>query len=155
MTKLTIDSPVGPLTLTEEAGAITRLSWGKSAPESGSVHVLGRAQAWLDAYFAGTVRPVTVKLDPRGTPFQRRVWQAMLAIPPGATATYGDLAQQLGSGARAVGGACGANPIPILIPCHRVVAADGGLGGYSGAGGLKTKRTLLDLESRADLALVA
>jgi methylated-DNA-[protein]-cysteine S-methyltransferase len=86
---------------------------------------------------------------PHGSAFQCRVWDALRAIPPGETRTYGDLAQLLGSSARAIGQANGANPIPIVIPCHRVVAAAGRLGGYSGGEGAATKRVLLDLERRA------
>ena len=84
-------------------------------------------------------------LAPAGSGFRQRVWQAMQAIPVGETRSYGALARALGSAPRAVGGACGANPIPILIPCHRVVAG-GGLGGYSGGAGLATKIALLKLE---------
>jgi methylated-DNA-[protein]-cysteine S-methyltransferase len=82
-------------------------------------------------------------LTPAGTPFQRRVWATLAEIPFGQTRSYGDLARELGSGPRAVGGACGRNPIPLLIPCHRVLTADGHLGGYSGQGGLVTKMQLL------------
>jgi methylated-DNA-[protein]-cysteine S-methyltransferase len=85
----------------------------------------------LQAYFRDPHAPFTVPLALEGTPFQRRVWKALQAIPPGSALTYGELAQQLGTAARAVGGACRTNPIPILIPCHRVVARQG-LGGYAG-----------------------
>ena len=100
---------------------------------------------WLDAYFAGE-RPdlADVPLAPRGTAFQRRVWSALLAIPYGETLTYGELAAELGSSPRAVGAAVGRNPISVIIPCHRVVGADGSLTGY--AGGLDRKRVLLALE---------
>src|SRR5690606_13127856 len=81
-----------------------------------------------------------------GTDFERRVWRAMIAIPQGRTQTYGEVARMLGSTPRAVGGACGANPIPLVIPCHRIVGAGGALGGYSGGRGAETKRFLLELE---------
>ena len=88
--------------------------------------------AQLQAYFHDPRAPFTVPLRPNGTAFQRRVWEALRALPPGTVLTYGELAKQLGSAARAIGGACRANPIPILIPCHRVVGQQG-LGGYAGA----------------------
>lgn len=106
----------------------------------------------LDAYWRDPLHRFTLAFAPAGTPFQLRVWQALLAIPPGAPLTYGALARQLGSAARAVGQACGANPLPILIPCHRVVAA-GGLGGFMHAASgapLNVKAWLLDHERRAD-----
>lgn len=104
----------------------------------------------LAAYFSGTLRVFSVPVSLEGgTSFQRKVWQALREIPYGATVTYGELARSLllqaGAG-RAVGGACGANPLPIIIPCHRVVAAHGGLGGYSG--GLWRKEHLLSFEQR-------
>ena len=107
--------------------------------------VLLVARCWLDAYFAGE-RPgvVDVPLAPRGTAFQRRVWDALLAIPYGETRTYGELAAALGSSARAVGSAVGKNPVSVIIPCHRVLGAGGSLTGY--AGGLDRKRALLALE---------
>lgn len=105
-----------------------------------------RAAAQLDAYLAGRSRHFDIALDPRGTPFQKAVWQALRAIPYGETTTYGELARLLGrpSGARAVGAAVGRNPLSILIPCHRVIGASGGLTGY--AGGLDRKKALLALE---------
>lgn len=107
--------------------------------------VLLGARCWLDAYFAGE-RPgvADVPLAPRGTAFQRRVWSALLAIPYGKTRTYGKLAAELGSSPRAIGTAVGKNPISVIIPCHRVLGADGSLTGY--AGGLTRKQTLLELE---------
>ncbi|OSM00440.1 putative methylated-DNA--protein-cysteine methyltransferase [Magnetofaba australis IT-1] len=99
----------------------------------------------MDAYFGGRFEPFPILLQPAGGAFYQRVWQALLAIEPGQTRTYGEVAQALGSGARAVGNAVAANPIPVIIPCHRVVGKSG-LGGYSGDGGLTTKTQLLRLE---------
>lgn len=147
MTQLSFHSPVGALTVTEENGAIVSLDWGW-AMETGSTPLLEQAKARLLAYFAGERTPFDLPLDAWGTSFQKRVWAEMRAIPHGQTRTYGAVAERLGSGPRAVGTACGANPIPILIPCHRIVGANGGLGGYSGADGTTTKRWLLDLEAR-------
>ena len=107
--------------------------------------VLLAARCWLDAYFAGRRPGVAgLPLAPRGTAFQRRVWDALLAIPYGETRTYGELAAELGSSPRAVGSAVGRNPISVIVPCHRVLGADGSLTGY--AGGLDRKRALLALE---------
>lgn len=111
---------------------------------------LTAASRWLDAYFAGERPGVTdVSLAPRGTAFQRRVWSALLAIPYGETRTYGELAAELRSSPRAIGTAVGRNPISVIIPCHRVVGADGSLTGY--AGGLDRKRALLELEDTLPL----
>ena len=145
--RITVPSPVGDLTLSERDGAIDALAWGNGCHGT-STPLLNAGANWLSGYFAGKfTSPVDLPMAPAGSEFQRRVWQVMIDIPPGETVTYGDVARQLGSAPRAVGSACGANPIPILIPCHRVVGSNGGLGGYSGAGGLTTKRTLLDLET--------
>ena len=108
--------------------------------------MLAEAARQLTEYFAGERREFALPLAPSGTPFRRRVWQAMQAIPYGQTRSYGDLARALDSAPRAVGGACGANPIPLVIPCHRVVGAGGALGGFSGGAGCDTKRQLLALE---------
>jgi len=147
-------SPLGMLTVTEEAGALTALvidgqqyadrhlaGEGKER----EIPVLHAARLWLDAYFAGEAPEVSgLPLSPKGTVFQRKVWQELLKIPYGATDTYGALAGRLGSSARAVGSAVGRNPISIIIPCHRVLASDGSLTGY--AGGLENKEKLLRLE---------
>jgi methylated-DNA-[protein]-cysteine S-methyltransferase len=142
------DSPVGRLTVTERDGAIVALGWDRAdgEPESETA-VLAQARVELGEYFAGARRAFDLPLAPAGTPFMRRIWRALEKIPYGQTRTYGQLARNAGSGARAVGLACGRNPIAILIPCHRVVAADGKLTGYSGGAGVATKRALLDLES--------
>ncbi len=107
---------------------------------------MAEAQRQLDAYFAGELTSFDLPVAPAGTPHQQKVWRAMQMIPFGGYATYGDLAASVESSARAVGTACGRNPIPIIIPCHRVLAAGGKIGGYSGSGGTATKRYLLSLE---------
>ncbi len=145
---LTVPSPFGPLTLFAADGKIVALEWGKGAATAGTIpEVLSDAKDQLAAYFEGHLARFDLPLDPAGTPFQKKVWAAMLAIPKGETRTYGDIAKELASAARAVGGACGANPIPIIIPCHRVVGCAGHMGGYSGDGGIATKRALLRLEN--------
>ncbi len=146
MPSLGLDSPLGPLTLTEQQGAIVRLAWGRPKTSETSA-LLARAAAELAAYFTRQAFDFDLPYAPAGSEFQRRVWQAMCRIPLGETRSYGELAARLGSAPRAVGGACSANPIPILIPCHRVLAAGGRPGGYSGKGGLETKRFLLAHEA--------
>lgn len=146
MPQLSALTPLGELTLSEEDGAIVALDWGRGRDQA-ATPLLVRAAAALRAYFDGAADPFAgLPLAPVGTPFQRRVWAALRAIPRGRTRSYGALARELGSAPRAVGAACAANPIPILIPCHRVVTARGGLGGYSGGAGVATKRYLLGLE---------
>lgn len=117
----------------------------RTGPPGEEPDSLRLARRWLDAYFAGQAPdPAALPLAPVGTPFRRRVWRALLDIPYGRTVTYGALAAALGTSPRAVGTAVGRNPISILIPCHRVVGADGSLTGY--AGGLAAKGFLLALE---------
>ena len=146
-----VDSPVGRLTLTETDGAITALEWrDEDAPPASDL--LKRAAGELAAYFAGDLRHFTLPLAPRGSEFQQGFYRALCAIPYGETRTYGDLAAELGVSAQAIGQACGANPIPILIPCHRVLSSTG-LGGFSGAGGVETKVALLRLEGAASLLI--
>lgn len=141
-------SPLGPILLEEEGGAVTGLRFcGQEVPAQGPVSpVLAQAAAQLAEYFAGQRQSFTIPLAPRGTPFQQEVWRALCAIPYGQTRSYGQLAAALGrpSAARAVGGACRCNPIWLMIPCHRVVGASGSLTGY--AGGLERKKALLALE---------
>jgi len=116
--------------------------------ESASHPLLERAVAQLRAYFAGGLREFDLPLDMQGTGFQKRVWEELCRIPYGETRSYGFIAQTIGApkAVRAVGAANGRNPIPIVVPCHRVIGADGSLTGYGG--GLPLKRLLLDLEAR-------
>jgi methylated-DNA-[protein]-cysteine S-methyltransferase len=145
--QLSFLTPYGDFTLTDEDGAIVAADWGRGPAEhQRATPTLERAWAWLDGYFLGSRAAVEVDLAPRGTPKQRALWSALCRIPYGTIRTYGDLAAELGSSARAIGMACGANPLPLLIPCHRVLAAAGRLGGYSGDGGIDTKVRLLRLE---------
>ncbi len=145
MPTLSMKTPLGPVTLVEEAGKLTALRWG-AAKNSEATPLLRRARQQLEAYFDGCREPFDLPLHPEGTAFQKNVWRKMARIPYGKTRSYGELAGELKSAARAVGGACGRNPLPILIPCHRVLGAHGALGGYSARGGVKTKRRLLALE---------
>ena len=144
------DSPVGRLALEADGDTLTSVRWAgadeQPAPGSTSSPILKEAAHQLDRYFAGRLRLFDLPLAGRGTPFQKRVWSMMSDIPFGATATYGGMAMALGSGARAVGTACGRNPLPIVVPCHRVLGSGGAIGGFSGGSGLPTKRQLLALE---------
>ena len=144
MPSLSIPSPVGQLTIEEDGERIVAIRWGDSPGGNGSP-LLDEAARQLAAYFDGRLKEFDLPLAPAGTAFEGRVWAAMQAIPYGKTRFYGDLASATGSAPRAVGRACGKNPIPIVIPCHRVLAK-AGLGGYSGDGGLSTKQRLLALE---------
>jgi len=159
-----IDSPVGKLTLTLEDGELTGLHMHEQrhfpalAPTQASADTAAAAAApfveQLQAYFAGEREDFDMPLGLHGTPFQRRVWAALQEIPYGETISYGELARWVGSpgASRAVGSANGRNPVAIVVPCHRVIAADGGLGGYGG--GLDRKTWLLEHEgawSRAEL----
>jgi methylated-DNA-[protein]-cysteine S-methyltransferase len=153
MPQLSMHSPIGDLTVSEDDGAIVALDWGWGRDQS-RTPLLRRAVHQLEQYFDGSLTSFDLPLAPHGTPFQRRVWDEMMRIPLGQVRTYGALAARLKSSARSVGTACGKNPIPVIIPCHRVVAA-GGLGGYSGDGGATTKRALLIHEGAAPLPLFA
>jgi methylated-DNA-[protein]-cysteine S-methyltransferase len=140
----------GPAQAAASTGALTAVVLAADASDSAALPVPPR---WLaapfDAYFQGPSRRIDVRCNLSGTPFQRRVWRLIAAIPPGATRTYGELATALGSSARAVGGACRANPCPLVVPCHRVVARHG-LGGFAGDRGgrlLDIKRWLLSHEA--------
>ena len=140
-----IPSPVGPLYVAVEDGYLTHLytngSGAGPAPEDPAFDAV---QTQLDEYFSGARTAFELPLRPKGTPFMQRVWAALLEIPYGTTSTYGELARELGSGPRAVGRANGLNPISIILPCHRLIGADGSLTGYGG--GLEIKRALLDHE---------
>lgn len=145
-----LDTPIGRLRVEQREGALARISWVE-APEAGHAEIvptelLREAVLQIRAYFAGKRRGFELPLAPAGTAFQKRALTAMAEIPFGSTETYGELAERLETSPRAVGGVCAMNPIPIVIPCHRVLAAGGRLGHYSGRGGLETKLKLLELE---------
>ncbi len=156
----TVDSPIGLLTLAGRGSVLTNLrmvdqtyepSRADWSPDPGA---FSAAVDQLEAYFAGELTDFDIELEMRGTEFQRRVWKALLTIPFGETRSYGEIAEQIGApGApRAVGLANGHNPIAIVVPCHRVIGANGSLAGFGG--GLDRKRTLLELENqRANLTL--
>jgi methylated-DNA-[protein]-cysteine S-methyltransferase len=157
-----MDSPVGPLRIVARDGAITAIEF-LDAPDAPAQRIgrpagdearddalLLEAVRQLTAYFARDLKEFDLPLRPEGTPFQRLVWDQLLTIGYGSSASYGEIAGRLGKtghGARAVGLANGRNPIPIVIPCHRVVGADGSLTGYGG--GVERKQILLDLETEA------
>jgi methylated-DNA-[protein]-cysteine S-methyltransferase len=134
---------LGTLTLVEAEGRIVAVDWGGDAAADEPTPLLEAARRQLEAYFAGSREPFDLPLAPAGSAAEQRVWAAMRAIAYGTTKSYGDLARATGLLPQEVGQACGRNPLPILIPCHRVVASDGALGGYSGRGGSETKRRLL------------
>jgi methylated-DNA-[protein]-cysteine S-methyltransferase len=143
--QLSYNSPVGDLTVSEDDGAIVALDFGRGMTQT-PTPLLDEAVKQLAAYFEGSLTRFDLPLAPHGTAFRRKVWDLMRAIPYGSTRSYADLARNLDSAPRAIGGACGANPIPVIIPCHRVLAAGGRLGGYSGGEGAATKVALLRLE---------
>ena len=151
MPVIVVDSPVGRLGIAERDGAIVRVSWS-AAPDGEPTALLTEAARQMAAYFAGTLTAFDLPLDPGGNNMERQVFDAMRAIPYGQTRTYGEIARDLATYGQPVGQACGANPIPVIIPCHRVLSATG-LGGYSGAGGVETKIALLKLEGGYPLLL--
>jgi len=148
MTRVIIESPIGRLELAADDSALTHILFkAQGDPTPGAFpDVLERARQQLALYFAGKLTVFDLPLAPKGTPFQRAVWQALICIPYGQTTSYADLAARIDRprAVRAVGAANGQNPIPIVIPCHRVIGRDGSLVGFGG--GLDTKRRLLDLE---------
>ena len=144
-------SPLGPLTLTGGPAGLSQLSFpgkGVALDEARrDPHAFTDAVIQLDEYFAGRRQRFDLALDLTGTPFQLAVWQALTEIPYGTTVSYSDVARTIGRAerVRAVGAANGRNPIAVIVPCHRVIGADGSLTGYGG--GLHRKRALLDLEA--------
>lgn len=149
MTTRWIDSPIGGLRIHASAGLITAIDFGATSPRRQRTNdpLLDRAEQQLGEYFAGERTAFDLPLASEGSEFQKKVWAELLRIPYGETASYGDIARRLGYEpviSRAVGAANGANPIPIIVPCHRVIGSNGALTGY--AGGLERKKALLDLE---------
>lgn len=152
MSRTTLSTPIGDLTVVADERSIVAIHWGSgdevaATPVDRDDHpILELAAGQLDEYFAGDRTDFELPLEPRGTPFQQAAWAALREIPFGETITYGEQAQRLGdkNKSRAVGAANGKNPIPIVVPCHRVVGTNGHLTGF--AGGLDTKAWLLDHE---------
>lgn len=148
-----IDSPVGPIELETDGSVLTALtlcghgSRNRNFGGDDSI-LLDQAEEQLREYFAGNRKKFDVPVRPAGTSFQQRVWRELSSIPFGSSRTYGDIAARLNMprAARAVGGAVGANPLAVIIPCHRVLASDRRLTGFSGGDGVSTKTVLLDLE---------
>ncbi|MFG6584533.1 methylated-DNA--[protein]-cysteine S-methyltransferase [Sulfitobacter sp. 1A12779] len=151
MKQASLSTPFGDLIVTEEDGSITALGWGQAAGQDRS-EVLDTALRQINEYVTGQRQRFDLPLRVTGSDFQRAVCAAIAAIPFGHTRTYGEIARDLGVPAQAVGGARGGNPIPILIPCHRVMGAKG-LTGFSGAGGVETKVALLRHEGAAGLLI--
>jgi len=154
------DSPIGALTLASDGESLVQLEFegGKYAlpqHELGNDKIIDQARRELDLYFAGKLRAFKVKVAPRGTEFQCRAWAALLTIPYGQTRSYAQQAAAIGAprAVRAVGAANGRNPIPVIIPCHRVIGANGSLTGFGG--GMERKQILLDLEQGGDLLACA
>src|SRR5262245_7610930 len=148
-----LDTPVGRLALEADDNAVTGVRWAnprehvrESTRDRTPSPLLRETVCQLERYFARKLRRFDLPLAARGTDFQKRVWTMMRDIPYGETATYGGMAVALGSGPRAIGMACGRNPIPIIVPCHRVLGSGGKEGGFSGGRGLPTKRQLLAIE---------
>lgn len=137
-----METPTGRIRIWEVDGWITRLTWDASAGVELETELLVSARRQLDAYFSRSSRSFDLPLKIAGSDFQRQVCAAMSRIPWGQTRSYGDIATELGSSAQAVGNACGANPIPVVIPCHRVLGQSG-VGGFSGGVGVATKVELL------------
>lgn len=149
-----IASPVGPLTLVVSARGLRSLHFGHLPATTAATPSEKMTAPWrrqLQEYFAGRRLHFTLPVDPQGTAFQKQVWSVMMEIPCGETRSYGEIARTVGrpGAARAVGMANKRNPIPVVIPCHRIIGSDGSLTGYSGHNGLKTKQALLDLERAA------
>lgn len=155
MPSLSLETPTGPMTLSQEDGAIVGARWG-GLKGTDDTPLLRRAAQQIGEYYAGTRTGFDLQLRVVGSDFQRAVCDAMLAIPFGETVTYGDIAKQLNIPAQAIGQACGGNPIPLIIPCHRVLGANG-LGGFSGDGGglngIELKVQLLRHEGAAGLLI--
>lgn len=141
-------SPAGPIVLEGDDRRLTRIGFGTADAPEGDAASTAAAAIQLEQYFAGERTEFDLELDPAGTPFERRVWDELRAIPYGETTSYAEIARRIGrpGASRAVGRANGRNPIAVIVPCHRVIGSDGSLTGY--AGGIEMKRALLDLERR-------
>lgn len=145
---ISFDSPIGAITVEAKAEKVTGLWIGQASPDFGSSKVLREAKKQLTAYFAGKLTKFDLPVELHGTEFQKAVYKQIAKIGFGKTVSYADIAGKLGKpqASRAVGGAVGSNPVPIIVGCHRVLGASGKITGYSGGDGLPTKRWLLKLE---------
>jgi methylated-DNA-[protein]-cysteine S-methyltransferase len=152
MAHKSFNSPVGPLTLFEENETIVALEWGQAngKEKQEKNNLLEEACNQLNGYFDAKLKRFDLPLNPSGTKFQKRVWIWLRCIPFGQTKTYKNGANVLKSGPRAVGNACARNPIPLIIPCHRILNTSGSLGGFSAFNGVTTKKDLLYLEGSLD-----
>jgi methylated-DNA-[protein]-cysteine S-methyltransferase len=148
---ISFDSPIGAITVEASNEKITRLTIGQRSPDLRSSKTLVEAKKQLTAYFAGKLTKFDLPVDLHGTDFQKAVWKQIAKISFGKTLSYADIAGKLGKplASRAVGGAVGSNPVPLIVGCHRVLGASGKITGYSGGDGLPTKRWLLNLEDIA------
>lgn len=145
---LSVDSPIGPITLIAHGEKIIRVELGKKAAATGSSKVLTEAKKEIAAYFAGNLERFTVPIEAIGTEFQRSVWKEIAKIGFGRKLSYGEIAARIGNPAasRAVGAAVGSNPTPLLVGCHRVLGSTGKITGFTGGKGIKTKAWLLSHE---------
>ncbi len=150
MFETTVDTPTGPMILREKDGAIVRAEWGVGGADD--TPLLRKAAEQLVAYFEDAANGFDLPLRVEASEFQQAVCDAMLAIPLGETKTYGELSKELGVPAQAIEQGCGGKPIPVIIPCHRVLGANG-LGGFSGEGGVETKVWLLKHECAGGLLI--
>lgn len=144
MSQISFHSPVGELSIAEDDGFIVSVDWGWGSIQE-ETPLLREAKKQFDAYFDGQLKLFDLPTNPFGTQYQLKVWKALQAIPFGETRSYQELTQIVGGSPRSIGGANGANPIPLIIPCHRVIGKSS-LGGYSGGEGIETKEYLLNME---------
>ena len=147
-----LQTPTGPITVTLEGGEIAALSWRDAPPAGAGDALAAEVKAQIDAYFDRRLEKFDLPLQHAASNFAQAMRKAMIDIPLGRTRTYGEIARDLGVTAQAVGQGCGANTIPIIVPCHRVLAQCG-LGGFSGGQGIETKVALLRLEAAASLLI--
>lgn len=145
MPQISLHSPIGDLSIAEHNDFIVSIEWGWGSLQEETT-LLKEAKQQLNAYFDGKLRKFDLALQPFGTPYQLNIWKILQTIPYGETRSYQEIAKLAGGSPRSVGGANAKNPIPIIIPCHRVLSKNG-LGGYSGGEGIKTKHYLLAMES--------
>ncbi|HEX3982895.1 MAG TPA: methylated-DNA--[protein]-cysteine S-methyltransferase [Acidisoma sp.] len=152
MPQLSLHTPIGPITVSAEDNVIVAVDWGWGRDQE-ATPILIRARTWLQDYFDARIAPMDLTLDPHGTAYRRRVWATVAGIAPGEAWSYRQVAEIAGGSPRSIGMAMASNPIPILIPCHRVLGSGPNgrltIGGYSGGEGIETKRFLLNLETRA------